>query len=650
MKKIYIASAFLAFTLSLGAQTNNSLLQTGNKLYAKGSYNEAVQYYEKYLTAKGITDVKPYLVSKLGASGTGSSNDNILLNLADSYTKLNNTGEAAKWYGAYTEQAGSNISNEVRIAYAQSLRANGKYDEAITQLTAVTNNSSDAKTLAYAKLESEKLAFAKKELAKKDDLKSYKLAIAETKYSGSYAPAILNNKIVFTATEGTINQLVETYHDGPNWKLGEVVNIPSITDKSQGVASFTEDGKLAFTTGWSVNEKGVKETAIYISKNNGSSWSQPELMGATVNAAGSNNKQPHITADGKFLFFSSDRTGGQGGYDIWVVMMNGAEAGQAYHTGTEVNTPYDEEAPFYHSGSDEMVFASNGHVGMGGFDLYRSKRQNGGKFTNVKNLGAPFNSVKDDIYFVARQDIGLLERPVISTDRGSACCLELYAAVKPYTRTFITTITDAGSGAGLPGAKVSITDAKTGKLLKEVTTDAQGKLSVENLKSTSLKLSISKDGYTASDITAENSTANTEELLVDNGKLKLKALEKEKVIVEDGIATFNNILFGFNSDVLEGSSSDELDAMAAYLSKNEGLKVEIGAHTDGKGSVAYNNTLSTKRAKAVVKYLTDAGISSSRLSYKGYGKSQLKYDEVNADGSDNEENRAKNRRVEMKIK
>ena len=209
----------------------------------------------------------------------------------------------------------------------------------------------------------------------------------------------------------------------------EPVNFQSIDSTlSQGAATLSADGNHLYLTQWK-KENGQVISSIYISNKTNKGWSRPRLLGS-VNQAGHNSKQPFCSSDGRYLFFSSDRTGGQGNFDIWYAPIQAdGNTGTAINAGTALNSAGNEQAPFYHATSGTLVFASDRLPGMGGYDLFSSK----GSETNwnaPENMGHPVNSSRDDVYFFSAEKGNLLDKAIISSDRGSECCLATYAVTK----------------------------------------------------------------------------------------------------------------------------------------------------------------------------------------------------------------------------
>lgn len=435
--KYFLLAAVCCGVLSATqAQFVSNYKKAADDYYAKGDYNSAAQYYEKYIgsqaSAQGGYD--PYTVQKQGSSFVkgGSSRAEITYRLAESYRNLTYYSRAEEAYKKVTELA----PEKYPLAgywYGVSLRANGKYQEAQQQLEKfVAGYPTNDAYKKQAKQEVENCKFIQKELAgKSDNTTVSKFDSGVNKEGASYAAAWLNsNTIAFTSTRGTYTNHLYTAAVSGSAAVAELP-VPAVDNKQQGVASFSADGNKVFFTAWETTKDGKKVSAIYSSDKTGNTWSKPVLLGSSVNEAGYNARQPQITADGKYLLFASDKSGGAGKFDIWYAPLNEkGVAGKAVNAGKEINTAEDEEAPFYHQSSGTLVFASNGKTGMGGFDLFTAKGAPATSWEAPVNMGYPVNSVKDDIYLVSKQDKALLEEAIVSSDRSSACCLELFAVSK----------------------------------------------------------------------------------------------------------------------------------------------------------------------------------------------------------------------------
>lgn len=581
--KYLILAAVCCGVLSVSqAQFVSNYKKAADDYYAKGDFNSAAKYYEKYVglapSAKGGYD--PYHIQKQGKTGGKDAHTDVLYRLGESYRRLTyyTNAEAAYKQVAETSPAKYPLA---RYWYGVCLRADGKYAEAQQQLEAfLVAYPSDDDYKKQAVKELENLRFIQQQLAAATSSTTLRKFDSSINQEGaSYAAAWINEgTIAFTSTRGTYNNSLYTAPavSGAATPLA----IPAADKKQQGVASFTADGNRIFFTAWDAKADG-SSSAIYTSEKKNNVWAQPVMLGNTVNESGYNARQPQVTPDGKYLLFASDKPGGAGKFDIWYAPLQpDGKAGKAVNAGNIINTPGNEEAPFYHRASGKLVFASDGKTGMGGYDLYESKGTPGAVWETPVNMGYPVNSVKDDIYFVSRQDKDLLTDAMISSDRSSACCLELFAVNKP---------------------------AEVKAPVKE-----EPPVAVIPAPAT-------------------------------------KEVPEAAVVVENNKALLEHVLFELNNAAPDEKGYNQLRAVAVYLQQHADVKVEIGAHTDGTGTREHNLKLSQARAESCVSFLVSLGIDKARLVAKGYGDCCPLEKETTADGKDNAEARAKNRRVEMKV-
>jgi outer membrane protein OmpA-like peptidoglycan-associated protein len=373
----------------------------------------------------------------------------------------------------------------------------------------------------------------------------------------------------------------------------------------QGVAAFTPDGSKMFVTKW-VMQGRKKRAALYSSTRSMDSWTTPVKLPVAINADGAGTQQPFVTADGKYLLFSSDRAGGSGKFDIWYVALSSSfEPGaEVINMGSTINTSEDDEAPFYHLPSKTLILATNGRTGMGGYDLFYAK----GDFTSWEtpvNMGHPVNSIKDDIYYATSDKTSIWNNALFSSDRDSPCCLEMYAFDRKSLPKNITgTVVDCSGNKPLAGASVTITDA-AGKSIATKTTDAAGRYTLTLAEYQSLKVAASTTGYNANSI--EVTAPQTEEDTYTNPALCLTLIPGEPIEVNTPVV-LKNVLYGFNKATLKPSSYPSLDELVTLMKQHPAMEVEVGAHTDDIGKAAYNQALSEQRAKSCVAYLIKQGM------------------------------------------
>lgn len=657
MLKYIIITSGLALTLSISeAQYVKNYKKAADKFYKQGDYNSAIQYYEKTLAGnKGGADAyEPYQVAKKGGQPAKGADRKIelLYNLADSYYRLQDFSHAAPYYKEVIALDAA-VYPTARYEYAICLRANGKYNLAQEQLEKLLTTKPAAELKTKATLELANCAFIQQQLQKgEENVTIGKLTSQVNKEGASYAAAWMNTStLVFTATRAAVdeksklteynNALYTTAQQGGSFNEAQKLAVTGITSTHQGVASFTPDGNKMFFTGWNTLADGKKTFAIYRSDKTTSGWSPAVLVEGGINVEGADTRQPHVTADGKYLLFSSNRPGGQGGFDIWYAPLKEGKPGKAMNMGNHINTKEDDGAPFYFAAGNTLVFASKGRTGMGGFDLFASSGSFESSWSAAVNLGYPVNSVKNDSYFVNRGK-NLLEDAIISSDRGSLCCLELFAVHKSYNQYYAGQIVDCESKTPVSGVTITATNTG-GQPIAQQTTNADGFYVLETEFGKEVKLTAVKDAYKNEALAVVQATTDT----IKMGQYCLTKIPdpfkgQETLVTHD-------IRFGYNEKEIDPASYTYMNEMATYLKANATLRLEIAAHTDGIGSAKFNQQLSQARADACVAYLVNAGVEASRLIARGYGATMPLEKEKDKKGKDLPAAREKNRRVEFKI-
>jgi len=434
------------------------------------------------------------------------------------------------------------------------------------------------------------------------------------------------------------------YNNG-SWGAVSTAPLPQSAGVQQGVASISPDGSTIYLTRWEMID-GKKKASIHISKKSGDTWSEPKVASA-LQFDGASSQQPFVMPDGKHLIFASDWNTGQGGFDLYVSTLDASgEPGSPVNLGPTINTKFDEQAPFYHASTGQLVFSSNGRVGMGGFDFFLSKGTPG-NWSEPVNAGYPVNSIKDDIYFVSRGDAkNIFGDVLISSDREADCCLELFSLKKSFTVKSISgLVVSCEDNKPVSGAVVKIIDPKNNSTIVTKTTGADGSYSFTLDEFQPLVATATADGYEEGKI---NFQGPGDEMVTT---LKNPAICLEGVFPPPigTIEEIPNIYFDYDSATIKEESFVYLDKLAEKMIKKPNAVLEIGGHTDGKGEEKYNQNLSEARAQAVVAYLIAKGVNADQLTAKGYGESNPVAPNENADGTDNPEGRAKNRRTEFKV-
>jgi outer membrane protein OmpA-like peptidoglycan-associated protein/Tol biopolymer transport system component len=423
------------------------------------------------------------------------------------------------------------------------------------------------------------------------------------------------------------------------WTKSVKIEPPLNTHYNEGAQTITPDGKFMVFTACN-RPNGYGSCDLYFAKKVGDVWDIPVNLGPKVNST-TWDSQPSIAPDGKTIYFSSARSGGKGGMDIWKTMIS--ESGEwsvPINLGDSINTSKNESSPFMHSDNQTLYFTSNGWTGMGGIDIYYSKKNDDGKFSKPVNLGYPINTFNDEGFLIVNAKGNMA---YYSSDRqGGFGGLDIYSfelseKVRPVAVTYLKGVVyDKNTGKKLK-AKFELTDLSTEKVVFESYSDQiTGEFMVSLPTEKNYALNVSKDGYL---FYSENFTLTG---VYDKTKPYEKDIPLQPLAVGE-VVVLKNIFFDFDKTDLKPESEVELQKLIEMLRKNVKMKIEISGHTDNKGTADYNQKLSENRSKAVYNYLIEKGIDKTRLSYKGYGMIKP------IDTNDTEDGRANNRRTEFKV-
>lgn len=423
------------------------------------------------------------------------------------------------------------------------------------------------------------------------------------------------------------------------WSVAEDLGPPINTQGNEGAQSISADGRELYFT--ACNRPGATGSCdIYYARRTGDTWSLPVNLGPVVNSTAWDS-QPSVSGDGKSLYFASARRSGQGDMDIWMTTLGpDGKWLPPENLGAVINTPGKEMSPFIHPDNQTLYFASDGHTGMGGLDLFVSRRDAHGQWTNPENLGYPVNTYADEFSLVV--DAGATQAFFAADREGGfgnmdIYAFELHAGVKPQPMTYMKgKVYDAITGAPL-AASLELIDLESGLALHKASSDpVNGNFLVTVPVHINMALHVSARGYLffSENLNYKDVRGMADPYLAD---IPLKTVRAGESMV------LRNIFYETGSFELHPESRTELDRLAVMLKENPVMHIEIGGHTDNVGSYMSNVTLSANRAESVVKYLIEAGIDPSRISFNGYADTRP------VDTNDTETGRARNRRTEFII-
>ena len=661
MKKLSTLLILAALTAgSLFGQTNKELIKMGDAAMINGRYSNAVHYYSFVLfkIQEGEEALYyPYEIStayrepEKDENGTVAPPKNptpkeirVIHKLADAYRLADDYKNAEIWYVAALENPNEEFPY-AQYFYGVSLMYNEKFEEAQNQFEEyqTKNNDPDNK---YYKLSTDKIAscqFALNPANKKEAISinnldslmnagstSFGLQFVSEEYM-IFSSARLDTKIDSIKLDEDKNPLelylldiyMVKYND--DGSLGEPEKFPfeiNSRDYHEGSAVISSDGNSMFFT--KMDPENRNETKVYATRKFNNQWLKPFALDANVNMDGFRSMNPYFAADDKTLYFASNRPGGEGGMDIWYTELGPqGVTSEPQNMGSQINTPADEVTPFFHENTKTLYFASGGHIGFGGLDVFSSRfDEDTDWFGAALNVGAPINSARNDSYFVIDPS---LQTGYVTSDR-EACtecdsiynlsihCNKIFEINKPEMKFFISGyVYDDATNEILPGAKIEFKDVTYKWEHFEMIADENGYYEHELEPNLELFMRASQKDYFADK--ALVFTLGATESRNYQQDFYLEKIPKGEIEIE-------GIEYDFDSDKLRPISEEILDNLLDFLELNSNLKIEIRSHTDERGNDAYNLDLSDRRAKSVVDYLVDHGIPRERLVPKGYGETK----------------------------
>jgi OOP family OmpA-OmpF porin len=449
-------------------------------------------------------------------------------------------------------------------------------------------------------------------------------------------------QLFFTRRNGAADRdtedLVVSVKDS-NGRFQKPVSISPIinTPENEGTCTVSADGRQIIFTSCR-GRSGFGNCDLFESHRTGNNWSEPVNLGAKINSYAWES-QPSLSADGRVLFFVSDRKGGVGSRDIYRAEKDAAgNWTQAKNLGSNINTRFDEISPFIHANGRTLFFASNGYPGFGGYDVFQSAWQDSAWVAPV-NFGSPVNNHEDQFSMFITADGSTAYYS--HEDAGGQSNSRIYTLIIPeqlrikrYSTSLSGLVTDAKTGLPLK-AKIELIDLSSHDLVSEVYADSiNGKYLMVLTRGAAYGLFVSCPGYLYKSLNFNLIEGKLEPVKID---IQLQPVQTGSAIV------LRNIFFDSDRYALRPESFPELDETFLFLKSNPSVHIEISGHTDNIGQPDKNLQLSMNRAHAVVDYLIQKGIDSRRLSTKGYGAS------MPIAQNDTEAGRQTNRRIEFRI-
>ncbi len=601
-KSVFLVFILLVSTLSVFAQPRD--IKNGLEFYDLGEWAKA-----RDLLKDGYTDIKD---KELKAEVT--------FKIAECYNKTYNYRVAESWYNRAIRRGYENP--EAILYYADMLKMNEKYDEALIEYRKYLEKVPGDERGDFGVKSCELAAIWK------NDPTRYKVeAMAffndrEADFSPAFAKRDFRVVYFASSREGVTGgkvsnisgvnfyDIFETSQDRKGkWSVPTPLPPPVNTEFEEAGCSLNKKANVLYFTRCAKEKFKVLGCNIYEAQRKGRGWGEPTKIDIAHDSV--DIKFPVISSNELTLYFAADIPGGYGGSDIWMVKRakKTQRFGEPINLGPEINT-FGNEWPSHTRGDSTMYFASDGHYGMGGMDIFMATMTPDGKW-EIENMKYPINSSHDDfgIIFQGDEEMGYFS----SNRPGGKGSNDIFYFELPGLNFEVKGfVTDLENDAPMSGVKVAILGDNGYQL--EMESEADGSYRFPKLRAgADYTVTAMLDGYYTGKYTFSTKDAANDEVFESN-------LVMEKIVI--GIPRdISDIYYDLNKATLRPESMVSLDKMVAFLEDNPKIVIQINAHTDYQGDNAHNDDLSQRRAKSVVDYLISKGIEDLRLSSRGFGES-----------------------------
>jgi outer membrane protein OmpA-like peptidoglycan-associated protein/tetratricopeptide (TPR) repeat protein len=621
--KVIILIAFLSMIAS-ASYAQEGKVKKGNKEYDKFAYIDATKTYER-IAEKGYKSAD--LFQRLG----------------NAYYFNSNLEKAAKWYGELFSM-NEEVVPEYYYRYAQSLKSIGQYAKADEMMVQFNKKSSED---LRGKIFNDKQNYM--DIIKANSGRYIiKDAGINSQYS-DYGSAYSGNKLIFTSSRDTgnfaqrkhqwSNQYFTNMYSSditPKDEKGIVEDSLSVPEKfakninsrfHEATPVFTKDGKTMYFTRNNFNngKKGkdanrITLLKVYKATLIDNQWKNAEEL--PFNSDSYSVAHPTLSPDEKTMYFASDMPGTHGQSDLWKVKINeDGSFGTPENLGVSINTEGKESFPIF-TNENELYFATDGHPGLGGLDIFMSRMNADGSFKEPINIGAPANSPQDDFAYLI--DTKTRKGFLTSNRDGGKGYDDIYKFLE--TRKLVCEqvlsgiVTDLDTGEILPNTKVTLFDDKF-NIIKEVISDDKGFYTFEVECGKSYFIRAEKDTYETKEqkITIPTLTGKTDL------PIQLEKKVKPVVVGDDLAKAFGIKIIYFDLDKwnIRPDAALELEKILDVMKQYPNMKIDVRSHTDSRQTHKYNEKLSDRRAKSTMSWLVKNGIDANRLTGKGYGETQL---------------------------
>jgi outer membrane protein OmpA-like peptidoglycan-associated protein/tetratricopeptide (TPR) repeat protein len=567
------------------------------------------------------------------------------LSLAGIYAEMKNyTTSVANFEKAFSLD--SVYSNDFNLPYSISLAGCGRFTDALNAVNKFLSNPKlNDRSMKAGEFRKKTYQFAI-DYAQSHPDKNYVFASQNLGDSINtsdleYFPSLTidGKKLIFTKRIRNKESFYESDRVNGNWgKAFPLVGKINSPDYNVGAQNISQDGEWLVFTGCDFPQ-GQGSCDIYISYLTKNGWSEPQNLGRNVNSEFWEST-PSLSPDKRDLYFSSNRTGGFGGKDIWV--CHRTETGrwsEPENLGPDINTSGDESTPFIHADNQTLYFNSNGLSCYSEKpDLFVTRKLTDGKWGKPENLGYPINTIDDEGSMIVDADgkTAYYSSDKIDTKGGlDIYTFELREDLRPLKTLWAKgKVYDNKTKAGLPSTVV-LTDVNTRQTVSKLQTDEDGNYLITLPVGKDYAFNVHRKGYLfySQNYNMKNISSDS----VFNVDIPLEPIEANAKVI------LKNVFFDTKKTDLKSESITELDNVVKLMNENPNMKILISGFTDNIGKPADNLKLSTGRAVAVVNYLVSKGVNNSRLSFKGFGETKP------IASNNTEEGRAMNRRTELTV-
>ncbi len=651
MRKI-ILLGFVSFCFlgSIWAQPANgntpaALIKSGDEQIEKGQYYNALEQYEK--SYKEVKD------------------KDVAVKIARTHFLLRDYGKSATKFAQVLARDKANKYIEERFLYGKALKMNAQYTEAAAEFNNYIANGTNMELKAQAEIElkgiellgtmKENVAIVVKNAGNQvnnpESQSSPSLDSEGKLYFGSLDAKETkeNGGVHFSKLYSSI------YTEGKGWSKAE--EMPELINREgyhTSNVSFSKDGNMMFFTR-TLSEGGhMDESKIFASTKTASDWS-PALEVTGVN--GEFMARHPVEGDlfgNRVLFFSSNIPGGKGGFDIYYAnKMSETEYSAPINAGS-INTAADELTPYYVDG--KLYFSSEGWPGIGGLDIFVSN-WNGSEWSVPTNMGLPYNSCTDDIYYKIAADgekgflVSNRADPESKSLKGKTCCDDIYSVTKRKLVIELNAFAKDDKNKSLKGIVAQLVELNVGTdgNIQTKSNQEGNQVSYSLSKDKAYKIVVSKDGYFPAEIQLNTVGITQDQVLNRDFVLKMMPPESDvEIITINEPIRLSNIYYNYDDDKILSDAEKDLNAILELMVKYPEMVIELGSHTDSRGDDDYNQKLSLRRANSARRWLINKGIDSKRIQAKGYGETVILNNCSNGEDCTDDEHRF-NRRTEFKI-